>query len=267
MTTSSSVRTPASIAWCSSPKLAACLRSSTATTPARARTSGASSCLVGSSEPTAVTCVPASSQSASTSGTVDGVVVMTMPAPRTASCTESQSRAESPKARDLLDEGARTLRRARCDTHAIDGSHLEQRLELVAGLASCADDRRRGDVVTGQEVGRDRSCGTRPELGQKAVVAEHADEGAVDRADDQHQPAVPRGAAVARVEVGGYLHGPHPVVVKVAGFDVRDAFRSPKGERDDARERRLTSMKRTKRAFDRRAGRLEHRRGRESRTR
>ena len=130
---------------------------------------------------------------------------MTMPAPRTASCTESQSNPESPRLTISSTKAAGTLRRTRCDTHAIDGPHLEQRLELKAGLASRADDRRGGDIATGQDIGRDRSCRTRPQLGQETVVAEQTDETAIDRADHQHQTAVPRGAAIARVEVGGDL--------------------------------------------------------------
>ena len=117
-------------------------------------------------------------------------------------------------------------------------------------------DRRRSDIVTSQQVGRHSSCGTRPQLGQKAVVAEHADESTVDRADHEHQPAMTRGGTVAGVEIGRHLYGPHSVMVKVSGFDVRDPFRVSEGERDDVCECRLTSVKRAKRVFDRRAGHL-----------
>jgi len=44
--------------------------------------------------------------------------------------------------------------------------------------------------------------------------------------------------------------------VEVTSLDVRDAFRIAEGEGNDATERRLTSVKRAKRAFDRHAGHL-----------
>jgi hypothetical protein len=39
--------------------------------------------------------------------------------------------------------------------------------------------------------------------------------------------------------------------VKVPGLEVRNALRIPKGKRNDASERRLVSVKRAKRTFDR----------------
>ena len=205
---------------------------------ARASTSAASSCFAGSSEPTAVTWVPGSSQSDSTRGAREGVVVITMSAPRTACSTELQICTARPCPPRSRRKRPHAFRRPRRDMHAIDRPDPPECLELVARLASRADDRHGGRIRAGEEIGRDRPRCARPQLRQKAVVEEHAGKAAVDSAEHEHQSAVPHGAAVAGIEIGGDLHGPDTILVEMAGLDVREALRVGEIERDHIRKRR-----------------------------
>ena len=157
---------------------------------------------------------------------------------------------------DLVRKRPHAFRRSRCDLHAIDRPDPPERLELVARLASRANDRHGGRIRAGEEIRRDRPRCSRTQLRQIAVVEEQAGKAAVESAQHEHQPAVTHWATVAGVEIGGDLDGPDTILVEMAGLDVREALRVGEIERAHIRKRGLPAMKGTKGIGDRPAGRI-----------